>query len=684
MTNQIGFPFSGTVKLKDAALIYAGEGFSIIPLHWIVNGECSCYRKDCSSPGKHPITAHGLKDASKDKKKITAWWKQYPKANIGVCTGQVSKGLTVIDFDLAKGADPDLVTLGFPITLRVETGGGFHLWFLSDQDIKNSASKLGQGIDIRGNGGYVVAPPSVHYSGKTYQFLNQDPITEFPDDLLAKLNQPAPIPQADLNDLNRDDDEEIILSYIPDLPDMAPEGSRNDFLARMGGKLRRQGFSAEEIETTLITANQKRCSPPLPDREVRQIAQSVSRYIPVEQIETGIEDEELDFDLTPDPDQEQQQPNPTDPTDPTDQSAPDPFTAQNGIDPFLGAMTADDFDLVVFGQPEMILQGLYKGEWGLVVGIGSVGKTTLLLNICISLAAGRPFLPIVPEGNAPRRVLFIDFEGPDFKLQRHVRTQRKNLSPKESALVGQNLHLVVEPEINGGKPWRLTDIQSLKNLAAYVQQHKIDLVIVDTLSQASSLKDENNNAEVQQKVVLPVRRLVRHCGISMLLVHHEGRGKQQNAASDMQYRGRGATALMDASRYQITAVPVDKDVREVIKVVNSKNKGEGFDPVTLTLDKVTRWFAANQIGTAPAPQPKLEDSILEILENRTDPDGMKTQEIQSMIPGASRPTLFRTLKEMVADGLLIKTKHGLYRPAPSEENGDEELENGLENASNAP
>lgn len=646
MTLQNSFPFNGSTKLKEAALIYVAEGFSVIPLHWLSAKKCSCGKSDCASPAKHPLTQHGLKDASSDPAIVKDWWKKFPKANIGVCTGQASSGLTVIDFDLAKGCDPD--SLIMPATLKVETGGGFHAWFKSSVEIRNSAGKLGQGIDIRGWGGYVVAPPSIHHTGRTYKFINENPIAEFPEELF-KLLQPEPVADSE-------EDPQLILGYSPDMADFALEGSRNDFLTKIGGRLRRQGFSPSEIESALLASNQERCNPPLPDREVRQIARSVGRYIPAQQLDSQIEEEpELilpDLDDSPDSQPGQDQ-----------DSQPDFDPCAAIREPLLGAMTADEFDAAVFPPMEMVLQGLYKGEWGLIVGVGSIGKTTLLLNICVSLACGRPFLPIVPENIQPKRILFVDFEGPDKKLQKHVRVIRKVLTSAENALVGKNLNFVVEPEING-RPWRMTDLKSLQNLAAFIQQRKIDLVIIDTLSQAGGVKDENNNAEVQQKIVLPIRRMARHCDVAILFVHHEGRGKQQEGAHDMQYRGRGATALMDASRYQISATPGDKHIREIIRVVNSKNKGEGFEPVTLKLDQNTRWFAPGEAVTPPPPPP-VEDLIFDVLERCTAPDGMTVAEIVEMLPATPKRTIERKLAELIESGDVIKAKRGSYRAAPN-------------------
>jgi Bifunctional DNA primase/polymerase, N-terminal/AAA domain/Primase C terminal 1 (PriCT-1) len=636
--NQHGFPFNGNVKLKEAALIYVEAGFSIIPLHWIAKNKCSCGRGDCASPAKHPVTQHGLKDASNDPAQIKAWWKQYPKANIGVCTGQASNGLTVIDIDVAKGGQ--IAAVDIPITLEVETGAGFHFWLRSSQEIKNSAGKLGQGIDVRGWGGYVVAPPSVHSTGRIYTFRNQDPIADFPLEILAKLQPPV------------EEDQDLILSYSSDMmPDFAPEGSRNDFLARIGGKLRRQGFSPTEIESTLLTTNLQRCSPPLTDKEVRRIAQSVGRYIPVGQIDSQIEDE---------PDLTSTNNGTHDPDSQPDLTAPE--TNSSGREPLIGAITTGQLRTTVFGKPEMVLQGLFRSDWGLVIGIGSVGKSAFLFNVCVSLASGRPFLPIVPEGQQPRRILYLDFEGNNWRSQEQVEILGKALTEEENQLVDENLHWAIEPEVDN-KPLRLNDRKSLQNLAAYIKQHKIDLVIIDTVAQAANLRDENSNAEVQQNVVVPIRRLTKHCDVAALLVHHEGRGKTQNKVHDSQYRGRGATSLMDASRYQIAMVPYDPDKRGPTEIINSKNKGYGFEKVTMVLDEESRWFTV-PINPPSKPAPKPEELILDVLDARIEPEGMTVNEIAGMIPGIPRRTIERKLTEMAKEGVVIKAKRGLYRPAP--------------------
>ena len=140
--------------------------------------------------GKRPLISNGVHGASRDLNVIDGWLNRWPGCNIALATGSV----VVIDLDGDQGQQSfvDLQTdvKPLPATLEVRTGNGRHLYFLSDQPIGNSVGKLGPGIDVRGHGGYVVAPPSLHPdTGKAYRFVDADvPLAELPvsiADLLA-------------------------------------------------------------------------------------------------------------------------------------------------------------------------------------------------------------------------------------------------------------------------------------------------------------------------------------------------------------------------------------------------------------------------------------------------------------------------------------------------------------------
>jgi putative DNA primase/helicase len=156
---------------KKQALRYAKHGCAVLPLHTTKHGVCTCrLGGSCTHAGKHPQTPHGVKDATTDRNQIRAW--KWSNANIGVATGN---GLFVLDVDGEVG-QKNLEVLEakhgpLPVTVTVETGKGRHYYFSCDEDlhIGNSVGRLGEGIDVRGDGGYVVGAGSRHSSGRIYR-----------------------------------------------------------------------------------------------------------------------------------------------------------------------------------------------------------------------------------------------------------------------------------------------------------------------------------------------------------------------------------------------------------------------------------------------------------------------------------------------------------------------------------
>jgi len=159
-------------------------------VHGIRKGKCTCGRSGCTSPGKHPLTKHGFKDATTDPAKVAAWWKKHPWANIAIATGAKSGRLMVIDLDSKpeKGIDGEetwrQLAKDIPDTIEVLTGGGGrHLYFIYPDhiDLKSGINVLGDGVDLRADGGYVLVPPSLHASGRRYEWeASSDPIDGVP------------------------------------------------------------------------------------------------------------------------------------------------------------------------------------------------------------------------------------------------------------------------------------------------------------------------------------------------------------------------------------------------------------------------------------------------------------------------------------------------------------------------
>ena len=155
------------------ALEYASLGWGVVPVWRPRNGVCTCRKRDqCRRPGKHARTPHGWKDATTDPKKIRTW--KWQTANIGIATGRES-GLLVINVDPRNhGLDSIKELQGklgkLPPGPRVQTGGGgWHVYLRHPPGPVRKTSGM-PGIDIKTDGGFVVAPPSAHISGDAYKW----------------------------------------------------------------------------------------------------------------------------------------------------------------------------------------------------------------------------------------------------------------------------------------------------------------------------------------------------------------------------------------------------------------------------------------------------------------------------------------------------------------------------------
>lgn len=249
--------------ILTAALDYAQRGVPVFP----------------TRPDKTPYTKHGFKDAARDEATIRAWWRRWPDAGVGVPTGAAS-GMFALDVDKRHGGDKALATLeaensALPPTLTHETGDGCHKIFKYQGDVRltNSTGGLPDGLDVRAEGGYIVMPPTLHPSGKSYKKLNDLPPAVPPEWLLSLL----------LMDTNRAETNlrpqttgEAGTSHL------IPYRQRNKTLFKIACAVRGQGGELSDVERAVFEAYDKRCEkfPPMDDAELRKIALSAMRYSP--------------------------------------------------------------------------------------------------------------------------------------------------------------------------------------------------------------------------------------------------------------------------------------------------------------------------------------------------------------------------------------------------------------------
>ena len=187
--------------MLDAALELAAEGLPVFPCHYpLPNGRCSCGKphkgKAERDIGKHPMTIHGLSDASIDPNTVRSRWQRTPSANVAVA---VPPGWAVLDIDGPEGeAAIQAIGEGLPQTAEVMTSRGRHLWYRTPADFHaRSRNHMLASVDVRAAGGYVIAPPSVHRSGHVYSWtVPLEHAVEAPGWLLDLIGETTTIPVA--------------------------------------------------------------------------------------------------------------------------------------------------------------------------------------------------------------------------------------------------------------------------------------------------------------------------------------------------------------------------------------------------------------------------------------------------------------------------------------------------------
>ena len=194
-------------SLAEAAVAYARAGWPVLPL---------------KPRNKPPLTRHGVHDATTNGDQVTAWWRSHPQAIIGLA---VPRGLVVVDID-SVDAYGHLRAEGLvlPATVTAVTGHGRHHWYRTGSEIRSQVGLLHR-LDLRAFGTYVVAPPSVHPSGRVYRWevaLDRDRLADAPDWLSERATRSA-IGQRPTRD------------WVERLREPVREGRRNQALAEVAG-----------------------------------------------------------------------------------------------------------------------------------------------------------------------------------------------------------------------------------------------------------------------------------------------------------------------------------------------------------------------------------------------------------------------------------------------------------------
>jgi hypothetical protein len=516
------------VTRLEAALAYASWGWPVLPI--VPNG-------------KLPATAHGVHDATTDEATIRKWFDGRDDLNIGIAAGARS-GLVVFDIDPRNGGDDSFAawvkTHGEleAGALQLTAGGGQH--FLAAHDPSIRSCKLVDGVDLLADGRYFLAYPST-IEGRAYRWeVSSDPF-----DGVAPASVPPEWLSA-IGELQRGKTKRALVAGASFIT-----GNRNDGLAALAGAMRHHGMTAPEIHAALAVVNEQRCEMPLPASEVRQIAESISRYDFAH--DTAANAAMADIVVEGLFEQE---------------------TAQAWLIP------ADDFA----SKPAPI-SWLVKGWWQadaliMVHGPSGGGKTFAVLDWALRMAAG------LEDWNGckvrPGPVVYLAGEGHHglrgrvaaWKQHHGVRSLRMWLSK-----AGCDLDT---PE-------------GYQRVALAIRElpERPGVIIVDTLHRF--LSGDENSSQDARRMLDACARLMGEFGCSVVLVHHTG------VNEEAQHRARGSSAWRGALDIEISVVP-GKDGGP-LQIVQRKSKdAELAAPVFAQLlsVQIEGWFDEDGVAVTSA------------------------------------------------------------------------------------
>ena len=480
-----GIDSSGS--LLGAALGYAARGWRIHPVQ-----------------GKDRPLTKWKEEATDNPETIRGWYTRWPDASIALACGPAS-GVFAVDLDRKKNDKGEIVADGFaslaawerenaplPYTMESRTGGnGAHLIFRWPSDgsaIPNGINVLGPGVDVRGDGGYIILPPSIHSSGKLYAWSEDSPTEpeEPPAALVRALQSRVTAYTGGAG---------ATTAGAPRVGELATvihehEG-RDNAMTSLAGSLRNRGLNAVEILEALRPVNQSRCKPPLSERDLTRIANSIGSR-------------------------------PDNGTTPVVTAAGEPLP--RWWDPV-------DLHKADIPVPEAFLPGgvLSRGSVTLVAGRRGSGKTYLTLVLARALALGEPFGPLATR---KARVAYLSQEMSEGAIKRRI---SRLWTDPELAALSDGLRISCK-----GRLLASTDAD-IERVVRHLSSVNPDVVIIDALRDIKLGVEENANDAMGDLMVRLRDGLAEKLNAAVLVIHHMGKPGNEGVEKG----GRGASVIED-------------------------------------------------------------------------------------------------------------------------------------------
>lgn len=595
----------------DVIYTYVDRGWSVLPVR---------------PEEKRPFMTNWLQytHSRASKETITSWFTNLSGAGVGIVTGKVSN-IIVLDVESTCPYPIEDILKKYPTQLVSRSGsGGYHLFYQYPTNVPKVANRVRifDGADLRADGGFIVLPPTIHSSGRRYEWVSEGVPGRFPAALLDLRSQPKV--QSD--------------GWITEALRGVSEGGRNDACARLAGYFFKKGMTYDIVESLLLDWNERN-DPPMPTREVRTTIKSIERS----HATSDFQPTSVQFvdDRGEDEKQEVQK-----------QSSFDVMRMVDYVKGYGGG-----------GVSWLVDEWLPDKSITFLVSPPESYKTWILLDLAVSVASGTPFLGRYQINN-PGPTMIIQqedsHEGLTDRLALIVE-QKLNAVPK---LEGDTWQVPAMPDlpiyVHPSRQLRFDNKKVMEELEQQIATIRPKVVMIDPLYSTTSSTDNYMADLANQMMALKTFR--DKYGCSFLIAHHSKKNLDPDStAREDSWGSQFLNAFLEAG-WQVRRNPKLAQ-NEIVVRRHSKVMGNQ-SPISLTFDISTKYPMKYQVtarqyeSMAPASDNRqpAQANLLDLLQQ-----GPLSQGDLCTKTGKNRSTISRQIRQLEAASMVEKMPDGRYK-----------------------
>lgn len=589
---------------------YVDSGWSILPV---------------KPDEKRPYMANWLQytrtRATKDM--VNNWFVSLSGAGVGVVTGRISN-MVVLDIESWCPVPVDELLKKYPTQMIARSGGGgYHLFYQYPQNVGKVSNRVGifEGADLRADGGFLVLPPTMHQSGRRYEWVKRGPLGAFPMGLLDLQSRPTAQGEG----------------WITEALRGVSEGGRNDTCARLAGYFFKKGLNSDIVEALLMEWNEKN-DPPMPVHEVRTTIKSIERsHAGVDQQFTKVEFEDDRH------------------TPAREEPKPSTFAVMKMTDYVKGYGSE--------GVSWLVDEWLPDGSITFLVSPPESYKTWILLDLAVSVSAGVPFLGKY-RVNSPGPTMIIQQEDSHAGLTDRlalIAEQKLGALPK---LEGEQWTIPSMPDIpiyvHPDRQLRFGNKKVIEEMEQQIATIRPKVIMIDPLYSTTDSTDNYMADLANRMMVLKTWR--DKYGCSFVIAHHSKKNLDPDStAREDSWGSQFLNAFLEAG-WQVRRNPRlaqnEVVVRRHSKVMgNQSSISLTFDISTIYPMKYSVTTRHYDVTSQPTNRgPVYQDAMLDLLRQSS-----MTQADICNVTGKGKSTVSRQIRQLESAGLVEKMPDGKWK-----------------------